>query len=122
MTHSLKEVIDTLRAIADEMPEEQTRCFYSREGYAQDSDGVASPFVCETAETPMCIIGHLVYRLDGVEGLRKLEENMGVGDQPDTFIELGYTEEALQYMGHTQQVHDDGDTFEGAVMEACKNA
>lgn len=122
MTHSLKEVIDTLQKIAAEMPDKQVACFYSEEGEAENPSGLARGFACETAETPKCIIGHLVHRLDGVEGLRKLVENYGVDDQPETFIELGYSEEALIYMARVQGLHDDGDTFEGAVMEACKGA
>lgn len=124
MTHSLKEVIDTLRQIAVEMPDEQTQCFYSKEGYTQEIQNYYShrDFTCERAENPLCIIGHLVHRLDGVEGLRKLSENLGVIDQPETFKELGYTAEALRYMSSVQSYHDDGDTFEGAVAEGTAGA
>lgn len=122
MTHSLKEVIDTLRQIAVEMPNEQTQCFYSKEGETADIEMTYRGIPCPTAETPKCVIGHLVHRLDGVEGLRQLIENFGVEDQPDVFRELGYTDEALTYMGKAQMLHDEGYTFSEAVGEATEGA
>lgn len=122
MTHSLKQVIDTMRDIATEMPSEQTPCFYSHEGSQMPGAGIAMAVICETAATPMCVIGHLVHRLDGVEGLRKLSENMGVIDQPETFRELGYSDEAMQYMNKAQALHDEGENFLSAVGEAIEGA
>lgn len=122
MTHSLKEVIDTLRAIATEMPDKQTLCFYSVEGTTDDAVLTGRGWACPTAETPKCVIGHLVHRLDGVEGLRKLQENRMVMDQPEIFIELGYPDEALGYMHKAQELHDEGATFGDAIGEAIEGA
>lgn len=122
MTHSLKQVIDTLRDIATEMPTEQTECFYSKEGAAQRAELGNQSFVCKTAATPMCVIGHLVYRLDGPEALPKLTETLGIYDQPEVFAELGYTDEALSIMDKAQTLHDEGANFLSAVGEAIEGA
>lgn len=108
MTITLEEVRAALKEIVEEAgPEKFATCFYSYEGReAALASGKVDALACEEAETPICIVGNLVYRLCGVEGLRKLRENRTVNEQREVFAELGFTPEGIAYANCAQAQQD----------------
>lgn len=137
MSYGITEVIAQLAEVIEndvDKGEHGADCFYSNLG-VEDMD----PEYAEGEEVfPICIVGHVVYRAEGREGLLKLKEDIsvvpielersqeagGAGYDVNNKVlrELGYTDEAIEVLNAAQYKQDNGGFWTEAFAAAQEKA
>lgn len=112
-TYGVKETLELLDAIvADVSPEHTAACIYRTE------EG-----------EPICIVGQVVYRVAGVDGLSKLIEEYPIrATEVDVYnknellnrnlmIDLGFDDTSVEVLAYVQELQDASETWTYAVEQ-----
>lgn len=118
----VKITLEQVRAAVKEVVEEEgadhyAECYYSVEGLAlHEKEGwISGRRAVPTASTPMCVVGQVVTKIQGLPGLRNLLEGLNVVEQESNFSGMGYTDAAIQYLQAVQIKQDDHESWGAAV-------
>lgn len=131
MTEITREAVAAeLQKLADENPGKKAECWYSVEAYEEeqkrnehyqetgkrDDEPMVHP-----GETPLCIAGNVIHALTP-EVYPLLVERKTVEQEANrgTLKDAGYTDEAIQIMGHAQTLQDLGGEWPKAVESALR--
>lgn len=136
---NITKVKKVLREIVAENPENTAVCYYSVEGadwrarreewwrktvkevsYTDLPELEDYPEPQPELVTPVCIVGQVVRRLNGVEGLTQLSEGDtadGMMNRP-TLEDLGYSKNAIEFLAAVQHKQDSGYNWEDSLNQA----
>lgn len=111
-------VYDLLTQIVEEQGEETTAvCYYTNTG------AMAAGYIPDNPDAPvapMCIVGHLAYKIGGLDGLLSLEEDSNAAAYSNSLAlkRLGLTESGVLIAQKAQNTQDDGGTWGDALEDA----
>jgi hypothetical protein len=137
MTYGITEVIAQLAEVIEDdedKGEHGANCYYSNLG----EEGLDPSYAEGEDVYPICIVGQVVYRAEGREGLLKLKEDIslvpielersqeaeekGYGINNMVLRELGYTDEAIEVLNAAQFKQDGGGFWTEAFILAQEKA
>lgn len=134
-----------LKELAKEHPDTKAECYYSveeqewsarRSQWAMDTGGTYLDYEKveprPEAKTPMCIVGHVVARLNGIEKLPEIPFGVVVEDSfveidniydgRTTFTDLDYSPASIKLLATVQSIQDGGESWGDAVEEALRDS
>lgn len=132
-----------LKELAKEHPDAKAECYYSveeqewsarRSEWAAATGGIYQDYEKveprPEAKTPMCIVGHVVARLNGIEKLPEIPFGVVVEDyfvemdneydDRGAFRDLGYSPASIKVLATVQRIQDGGESWGDAVKEALR--
>lgn len=119
MRYGVNLVLEALDSIVEEKPEgRNTVCRYTNYQEIRGDEFVSEPLNSrEKAKlTPICIVGHVLYELGGNALLQRAIDGNGelgqVSTNPQPFLDMGFTNNAVKLMQDIQNVADT-DQYDG---------